>query len=335
MRVLIVDPATDQSIKDVYDGWLGALRRLCDVREYGFGARLSFYQSAVTPDGVRLDESLHVGAAFEGLPTLILEWEPDLTIFVTGRFVEPALLDLIRPYTTTCVLFTESPYEDDAQVAMASHVDMCVVNDPTNLGRFQAVTDARYLHHAYDPARHHPGGAKVGHDLVIVGTGFQDRIDWIETGAFDRFEVGLYGNWWLLAGTDRESWVRQADITAGCDNDKTADLYRRARAGLNIYRRESARPELSAGYAMGPREVEMSACGLWFATEPRGENREILPWLPAVISPADAAERIGWAVDNPESRDRDALRAFGAVESWTFDNNARALLGWFTNMKGA
>ena len=74
MRILVVDPATDQSIKDVYDGWLAGLAEFAEVREYGFGFRLAFYENARTPDGGGLDPALHVGAAFEGLPTLILEW---------------------------------------------------------------------------------------------------------------------------------------------------------------------------------------------------------------------------------------------------------------------
>jgi len=324
LKILIVDPATDWSIKDVYDGWCAGLRAAgVELVEYEFGTRLAFYRHAKIGDE-GLPAEMQVGAAWEGLPTAILQHDPDLVLFVTGRYVEPELLDMIRPLARVGFIFTESPYEDDVQVAMASHVDLCLVNDPTNLGRFAEVCEAHYFHHSYNPSVHYPGNQVPATDLVIVGTGYQSRTDFLESADWSGIDISLFGNWWRFQEPHPyRAWVKQDDVTEGIDNHKPAGWYRSARAGLNIYRREAARPELSTGWAMGPREVEMAACGLFFLTEPRGEVSEVFPHLPKIESPGDCVEQLRWWLTHDSERETAALRARDAISEWTFEHSAR------------
>jgi hypothetical protein len=77
---------------------------------------------------------------------------------------------------------------------------------------------------------------------------------------------------------------------------------------------------------MGPREVEMAACGLFFLRDPRGEGDEVLPMLPTFATPEDAGEELRWWLAHDTERDRVAARALEAVADRTFTRNAQSLL---------
>lgn len=78
---------------------------------------------------------------------------------------------------------------------------------------------------------------------------------------------------------------------------------------------------------MGPREVEMAACGLFFLRDPRPESDEVLgKILPSFSSPEEASSLLRTTLKFGELRERDAQRAYEAVAARTFGNNARAAL---------
>jgi hypothetical protein len=112
------------------------------------------------------------------------------------------------------------------------------------------------------------------------------------------------------------------------DNDVTAEVYRGSLASFNIYRAETngQLSDSADGYSMGPREVEMARCGLWFARQSRPESDEVFPMLPTFSDPQELSDQLRWAIANPEARMMAVERAFAAVEDRTFPNNARALL---------
>jgi spore maturation protein CgeB len=113
----------------------------------------------------------------------------------------------------------------------------------------------------------------------------------------------------------------------GCvDNTDTAGVYRAARCGLNLYRVESEDGHAGEGWACGPREIEMAACGLFFARDPRPESDELFPMLPAFTSPVEAGDIIRWAVVHPAEREKAAGQAREAVADRTFSANAKRLL---------
>jgi spore maturation protein CgeB len=86
-------------------------------------------------------------------------------------------------------------------------------------------------------------------------------------------------------------------------------------------------PELSAGYSMGPRELEMAACGLFFVRDPRPEGDRLLSFLPQFDSPQEATDQLRHYLRYDHYRAKLALRAREAVADRTFENAARRLLG--------
>jgi hypothetical protein len=112
------------------------------------------------------------------------------------------------------------------------------------------------------------------------------------------------------------------------DNDETANIYRGTKASFNLYRLETNGNlnDTADGWAMGPREIELAACGTWFARQSRPESDATFPMLPTFASPEELGDQLRWALANPELRHNAAELACRAVADRTFPNNARRLL---------
>ncbi|MDG4784357.1 hypothetical protein O7626_00520 [Micromonospora sp. WMMD1102] len=341
MKWLVVHPGPNFSVADVYAGWCDALRDLGQkVSRYALDERLTLYGSVLVECGPgqfrhAFDGPAATERAIDGLYSHLYRWRPDVLLVVSGFFVPADLLDLARSYGTRVVtLHTEEPYEHARELALAAHADLALVNDPTNLDAFRAVTRAEYVPHAYRPEIHHPGppAADCAADLAFVGTGYPSRIAWFEAlhgaGALDGLDVLLGGNWQALAEPSPLRKYVGHDLEACLENTDAADIYRSARVGVNLYRREAETEALAAGWAMGPREVEMAACGMYYLRDPRGEGDELLSMLPRFASPGEAAEQLRWALAHPDSCAATARAAREAVADRTFRNHAALLLRW-------
>lgn len=337
MRVLLVQPGASFSVQDVHDGWCDGLRELgVTVADLNLGDRLALFQAAHVRREGEWERALPTAdaairlAAHSILSDCYTFW-PDVLIVTTGFFVPHDILDLIRSRGTKVVyLFTESPYEDDQQLARAGHADLVLLNDPTNLERFRQVTDAYYVPHAYNPARHYSGAPVPGmeSDFAFVGTGFPSRVEFFEQVDWDGIDVVLGGMWRTL--TDDSPLRRYVghDLLECVDNAITADVYRSTKTSLNLYRTEhSDHPDATGdGVAVGPREVELAACGTWFARDPRPESDDLFPMLPTFSEPGEVRSLIDWALAHDLEREEAAAKAQAAIADRTFANNARWLL---------
>lgn len=336
MRILVVHPGPNFSVQDVYTGWCEALRDLGQqVARYDLDNRLTFYGSAL----VKVTDSVFRHAlssqdqiterAIDGLYAQMFRMRPDVLLVVSSFFVPVDLLELARAAGTKVVLLhTESPYEDERQLNLAPYADLNLLNDPINLARFAERAPSMYTPHAYRPGVHCPGpvDSDLACDLSFIGTGYRSRIDFFEALDLDGLNVTLAGNWQLL---DEDSPVRAhvAHRVNDClDNAQAVRVYRASKTGINLYRREADDAHLVHGVAMGPREVEMAASGLFFLRDPRPEGDEVLPMLPTFTSPEDASEQLRYWLARPDDRAELATKARVAVGDRTFIKNAAAVL---------
>lgn len=346
MRALIAHPGPEFSVQDVYAGWAEALTDLgLSVQTYNLNDRLLFYASACLATGESDDEGRlqfkramprdeAITAAANGVLSHCYQWWPDLVLVVMGSLMPPHVLEVMRRRGHKVVLLhTESPYQDDEQLARAAHVSLNLLNDPVNIAAYRDLgVPAEYMPHAYRPQLHNPGpGApELASDFAFVGTGFPSRVEFMEkmhaAGGFDGLDVALCGNWQGLPDGSPLRPMLSHDIEQCVDNELTARIYRSSRCGMNLYRREAEDAHRGEGWAMGPREVEMAACGLFFLRDSRPESDEVLGMLPAVSSPEDAAEQLGWWLDHDEFRADRAQAARAAIRDRTFDASARNLL---------
>lgn len=333
MRFLVAEPGPHFSVQDVAAGWIEALVAAGqDVHRFNLGDRLTFYNTVVMPTGdglfvPPLSPEQATETAVNGLYASLMRTRPHVLLLVSGFFIPPELPRIARAAGVRVVFVaTESPYEDGRQTALAEQCDLTILNDPTNLARFPGGT--QYFPHAYRPSVHRPGAAKpdLECDLGFVGTAYPSRIAFLESMDLAGLDVLLAGNWQAL---DEDSPLRKYlahDDTDCLDNESTVDVYRSARVGLNLYRREAETDAQAAGWAMGPREVEMAAAGLFFLRDPRPEGDEVLSALPTFTDPAEASEQLRWWLARPGARAGAVAKARAAIEDRTFDQHACRLL---------
>lgn len=343
MRWLIGHPGPSFSVADVYEGWTEALRSLGEqVFTFNFDRRLQFFDAALINDDGETDGEgrplIHKAmpraqaietAAYEIIKPLWTCW-PQVVLLVSAFWYPPDLLDMMRGRGHTVVLLhTESPYQDGEQLGRAAHADINLLNDPVNIAAYRDLgVPAEYMPHAYRPGVHYPAGpgAAGKWDLAFVGTGFPSRVRFFEAMDLDGLAVHLAGPWLdLPEDSPLRDWAMFGH-EACVSNDETAGIYRASRCGINIYRRESEDAHAGEGWACGPREIEMAACGLWFARDPRPESDALFGALPSYGSPGEAGDLIRWALAHPAARDAAAAKARAAVQDRTFTNNAKALL---------
>lgn len=340
MRWLIGHPGPHFSVHDVYQGWIEGLRECGEqVFTFNLGDRLTFYDGALIEAGeadadgrpcVRkaLSREQAIELATNGMFATAWKCLPEVILAVSAFFTPPYMLDIFRARGCKVILLhTESPYQDEEQLKRASHADINLLNDPVSLPKYEALGPAAYMPHAYRPGVHYPPdpGTVPEWDLSFVGTGFPSRMRFFKAMNLDGLKVKIAGPF-----QDPEEWA-DFDHDDCIDNDKTADIYRASRCGINLYRREGEETWDGTGVAMGPREVEMAACGLWFARDPRPESDDVFPMLPAFTSPEEAGDLIRWALAHPDDRAESARKARAAVEDRTFANHARKLLAMLDN----
>jgi len=346
MRWLLVHPGPNFSVADVYNGWAEALRSLGqDVAEYNLDARLTFYDAALLETGTidatghpevrkALDRNQAISMAAAGLFAACYQILPQVILATSAFFTPPWVLEVLRARGHKIVmLFTESPYQDTQQLRMAEYAHLNLLNDPVNIGAYEALgMPAAYMPHAYRPGFHCPGAPvpEMVCDLTFNGTGFASRIAFFEAMVpgweAEGLDVMLSGNWDPLADGSPLMKYLAHEKDRCLDNEQTVQSYRSAKAGLNLYRREAEDEHKGEGWAVGPREVEMAAAGLWFARDPRGESDELFPMLPAFTSPAEASDLIRWALRHPGERGAAVVQARAAIADRTFENNVRRLL---------
>jgi hypothetical protein len=349
VRWLIGHPGPAFSVADVFEGWTEALRGLGEqVFTFNLDRRLQFYdaacigdEGAADEDGRRIfrkamtREKAIETAAYGILGTAYQCW-PEVILLIYAFFTPPALLDMMRSRGHKIILLhTESPYQDDEQLTRAAHADISLVNDPANLDQYRELGPAEYVPHAFRPRIHHPAppGAAKAWDLSFIGTGFPSRVRFFEQMNLHGLAVHLAGPWLELPeDSPLRDWTLTED-DACVDNDETAAIYRQSRCGINLYRREGEQAHADQGWAMGPREIELAACGTWFTRDPRAEGDEVFHMLPRFGSPAEAGEQIRWALAHPDAREKAAMAAREAIADRTFTANAKRLLQLLDNQE--
>jgi hypothetical protein len=324
-RAMVVGPLADWSTFDVAQGWAEGLSEIgCEVAYYDLSRRVLFY-AGCQADGRSLDLDEARVLATTNLLGELYRFDPDVVVIVHGAHVWPPLLAELR--CRSVWVLTECPYENEAQAltVAAAAPSLILLNDPEAAGVFASIAPAFYSPHAYRPALHRPDGPARPSDVCFVGTCYPERAAVLEGADWSGVDLALLGMWDTL---DDDSPLKRHVRAADCiDNTEAVEWYRGARIGLNIYRTGAhGEHSLDAGWAIGPREVELAATGSFFLRDPRGESDELFPFLPSFTSAAELEELVRfWLPRDIERRDL-GRRAREAVADRTFANHARRAL---------
>jgi len=199
------------------------------------------------------------------------------------------------------------------------------LNDPTNIDRFPR---AHYMPHAYDPDVHRPGPPVPGEesDVCFVGTGYPDRVAWLEAVNWDGIDFALAGHWVNLAEDSPLRKYVAHDIGGCLGNDDTVVAYRSTQMSFNIYRTSAEHAGHSHGWSVGPREIELAATGTFYARQSRAEGDELFPMLPTFETPQELEALIREWLPRTSDRADAAAKAREAIADRTFPNHAARLL---------
>jgi len=253
---------------------------------------------------------------------IALRMKVDAVIVVSATVIHPDVLVMMRRAgLKVYVLFTESPYDErEIQLAAMTEdgkpvIDGCWTTERTAVPAFHAVhPSVQYLRHGWHPERHLATALDrddvPAHDVVFIGTGFPERVAFLNAIDWTGIDLGLYGTWQNL-GLKKE--LRGAIHEGSVSNDYTAALYRRAKVGLNLYRTASAAESLN------PRAYELAACGAFHLSEYRAEVPEHFGDLvPTFSTPAECEAQIRKWLEQPSARAAVAkqLPETVALDSW-------------------
>lgn len=301
MRILCVDPGASFSTADVYSGLVSGLRHNGHtVIPYHYGRRMtvmikalhSAYKEAAR-DNPYIGKPNTADAALwtsELAVTWALRHQPDIVVIVSGMYWHPdALIMMRRAGIRTGLLLTETPYAISNEMAMAPLVDIVWTNERTAVAALRDVNpNSFYLPHAHNEAVHAVSDQAIitgdepipCHDVVFVGTGFQERIEWLSSVDWTGINFGLYGAWPLIPARSKLRKHLQSGVV---DNAITAALYRRAKIGLNMFRQSAGfgkdSKRITTAESLNPRSYELAACGLFHVSDYRAEVAEVFGGL--------------------------------------------------------
>lgn len=329
MKILLVDPAADWSTRDVYVGLRDGLRACGhQVIEFRSGRMLTVFDNALYrawrvekkahPDAIRptlADASLLMS---ERAVTWALRHEPDRTIVVTGMYFHPDALELARRAGLHwSLLLTETPYAFEREARMARMASLVWTNERTAVAPLRSLgIDARYLRHAYHPAKHWPAAPDVpepadvaAHDVLFIGTGFHERLRLLSGVDWAGVDLGLYGAWphVKVPGRGQKS-LRQFIRGSIIGNADAAALYRRAAINLNLFRTSMGfgpkTAHILGAESLGPRAYELAACGAFTLSERRPEIAETFGDLVPTFGSAEELSELvrRWLPDLPGRR---------------------------------
>lgn len=348
LRILAVHPGASWSTSDVFDGAVYGLRQHgVEPILYRLDERIAVasktlhtrwrQQKKNRPDLPKPTQADVIYQAGVGALEMALRHQVHVVFVVSAMFLHPDVIVMMkRAGLRVVVLFTESPYDLECELKIAALVDGCWTNERTSVQAFQAVNpNSGYLPHAWHPERHaiqaEVDSSVPAHDVVFVGSGFTERIEWFNAIDWTGIDLGLYGTW---KGLGLKPQVKACIKGEQVSNVMAAALYRHAKVGLNLYRQygqrqtDGRRGARVYGESLSPRAYELAAVGAFSISDYRLEVSEVFGDLvPTFSTPTEAAALIRFYLgdDAERARMRAALPACVAEATWA--HRAATLLG--------
>ncbi len=333
MKVLLAHPGASWSTHDVFCGLSYGLKHhgvqvipfRLDQRLVSASRALHFEYRQKRKEQPDIEKPNHADVQYHASVwalEMALRHQVDVVLIVSGMFFSlDAVQRLKQAGVRICVLFTETPYDVEHELRLAAMVDGCWTNERSAVPAFQAVNRcAGYLPHAWHPEKHYLAAKMADdlphHDVVFVGSAFPERVTFFNAIDWTGIDLGLYGHWGepivspddpaVTLGTDFgiSEKVQPCIKSGAVTNEFAAALYRRAKIGLNLYRRSKGWAgldgEITHAESLSPRAYELAACGAFHLSDARAEVSEIFgDCVPTFTSPQEAEALIRrWLADD-------------------------------------
>lgn len=358
MKILCSAPGPTHSTIDLYNGIADGLRAVGHaVGEFRTHTRIDHanrclqlrWEAAGSPHGQEPDTNNVLFHASSEVVQYALYHEVDWVVFVASGMVHPAVYTMLRrAHVPTAMVLTESPYEDERQAEVAALVDVVWTNERMSVA---ALPNAHYLRHAYDPARHYlaePDPDVPAHDVVFVGTLWQERIDLLSAVDWTGIDLGIYGSADLFDFSrfpSEENVRKKATLEpylhiGFVDNQRTTALYRAAKIGLNLHRTSvslAGGQHVLGAESMNPRCYEQAATGgALLVTDARAEVLETFgEAAPTFDGPEHLEDLVRQLLYDDHARQQRAEAMRQAITPHTFAARAAQMTADLSAAKGA
>lgn len=345
MKLLLVQPGADFSIADINTGLAAAFERLgVELVHYNLSGRLErsssylmhLWRKAKREGRTDLEPPSDADVKYLasiGILEKAMRFMPDWVFIVSSMYLHPdAVIMLRRAGLRIAILFTEAPYDDKEQLRLAPYADVCWVNERSSVAKFREVNPWTYYYqHALDPDKHIRVATEYDvqpHDVVFVGTGFQERIDLLSAVDWTGIDLGLYGTWALMGSRSK---LREHLRGGAIQNDVTAALYRKAKVGLNLHRTSMGwgkrAPQIEGAESIGPRCYELAATGCFFVSDYRSELADVFgAVVPTFGNAQECEEVIRYYLAHEDERQAIAAQLPALAAAHTFDARAQEIL---------
>jgi len=354
LKILVVSPVPTYATWDVYEGHVQGLRALdgVEVMEMRYSKVWNmfadFKEFMEVTGRVEYNTINHTLMAGDRIVMNAIVQEVDLVHFVAPMHINPVTLRVLKQYVgvKTSAYFTECPYDDDWTLKLAEVFDYCFVCDKTSVLPFRERNlNTHYIGHAYNPERHMMNGKeKKESDVVFIGTNFPSRVTFLEQVNWEGIDLRLHGLM-RLGQSPLKAFVRG---TQAIPNTAALDIYRKARIGLQLHRKDGYDPSRAAkgkrarkgglvgatplknlvAHSLGPRSYELAACGVFQVSDAgRPELEEVFgDSVPTYRTPDELGALLHQYLDDPVLREEAAARQHKAVQPYTFESRMRALV---------
>ena len=339
MKILVCYPGHIISTVDVAIGWEKALKKLGhEVYQLAYEYNVPFY-GAVLADWEDRNPDFHptlndtLWLASQDLVCKVLELMPlDLVLIVTGLLVhERGYVLLENLGVRTCLIFTESPYNDHMLAQITPRVDLLFVNDKASVEGFQEVNPTTfYMPHSYDPERHHPPGMEplddeYRHQVFFLGSMYEERkalFRALEDEDAGDAELDIYAT--SMDGRGR--------VTGGMQNAELVKHYWGSDIVLSPNRTTEdyfAKTQITKeAWSLGPRVYEVAACGAFQLTDDSRPELETVfdGTIPVYHNAKELAKLIKHYSEHADERRQVAEAVRERVLPCTFENRAKEIL---------
>ena len=325
----------------MWRGYRKALQRAGhEVIDYALAGRIvaaggwlnySWKRSGLPPPKPSKNDILYAAGVF--VLEKALHHRVDWVLVVSAMYLHPeAIVLLRRAGLRVAIMMTESPYDDEGQKRAAALANCVFTNERTSVDTFKEVCpSSHYLGHAYDPEVHQPhavNGDVPAHDVVFVGTGFQERCEMLRAVDWGDIDLGLYGSWMLLGSRNR---LREHLYGGVIDNRQAAEMYQAADIGLNIHRTSVGwgrdAPRVNGAESVNPRVIELAAGGVFCLSDWRAEMGDLFgDYVPRFSTGEEMGELVHHYLGAPEERREIAERMRLGVQGQTFDVRAKQIV---------
>lgn len=261
------------------------------------------------------------------------EW----VVIVSGMFQHPDIMVYLRDCGfKLAILLTESPYDLEQESKVAQIANVVFTMERSAVGALRAANPTTtYMQHAYNPRVHVPGepdSAVPAHDVVFVGTYFEERIEFLASVDWTGIDLGLYGGTGEIDLRTKAGKALRPYIKGGYQrNAQTAALYRRAKIGLNLHRTSKGFgknvQKIAHAESMNPRCYELAAVGAPFVSDYRAEAADVFGQSLRTFSDAESCGAvIRELLRNDHGRLDGARQRLERVQPHTWDARAAQMV---------